>query len=102
MTFGRVLNEARKKAGLTQRELAARIKKEDGEPISAPYLHDLEHGNRNPPSSHLIKQMAKALEVDVDVLYYWAGVLPDDVRRTDIDDRRIVAAFRAFRKEINN
>jgi transcriptional regulator with XRE-family HTH domain len=101
MTFGRVLNEARKTAGLTQRELAARIKKEDGEPISAPYLHDLEHGNRNPPSPHLIKQIAEALEVDVDVLFYWAGVLPDDVRRADIDERQIVAAFRAFRKEIN-
>jgi ribosome-binding protein aMBF1 (putative translation factor) len=34
-TFGEVIAEARVKAGLTQREMAARIKTEKGNPISA-------------------------------------------------------------------
>jgi transcriptional regulator with XRE-family HTH domain len=101
MSFGRALSEARKHANLTQRELAARVLKDDGQPISAPYLHDLEHDNRNPPSPRLIEQIAKALDVNPDILYYWAGVLPEDVRRSDVDDRRILAAFRAFRRELD-
>jgi transcriptional regulator with XRE-family HTH domain len=101
MSFGRVLNDARKSANLTQRDLAAQVLKEDGQPISAPYLHDIEHDRRNPPSPYLIEQLAKALAIDADVLYYWAGVLPDDVRRTDVSDKKIRSAFRAFRNAIN-
>lgn len=99
MSFGRVLMDARKDSNLTLRDLAARILKEDGQPISAAYLNDIEHGRRNPPA-HLIGQLAESLGVDSDVLYYWAGVLPEDVRRADASDARIRAAFRAFRKEI--
>ena len=36
-TFGELIAEGRKRAKLTQREFAARIKMEDGLPISAPY-----------------------------------------------------------------
>jgi transcriptional regulator with XRE-family HTH domain len=48
-TFGELIAEGRKRAKLTQREFAARIKMEDGRPISAPYLNDLEHNLRHPP-----------------------------------------------------
>jgi transcriptional regulator with XRE-family HTH domain len=53
MTFGQVIAEARKKASLNQRELANLIRKEDGGPISQPYLNDIEHDIRNPPSDAL-------------------------------------------------
>ena len=56
-TFGEVIAEARKKAGLTQRELAARIKTEAGKPISFPYLNDLEHNLRHPPRGHLLEEL---------------------------------------------
>lgn len=101
MSFGRALTEARRRANLTQRGLAARVLKEDGSSISAPYLHDLEHDKRNPPSPYLIEQFAAALEISPDVLYYWAGILPDDVRRDEVSESRILAAFRAFRREID-
>lgn len=101
MSFGRVLSDARKRANLTQRDLAALVLKEDGQPISAPYLHDIEHDRRNPPSPYLIEQLARALEIDPDLLYYWAGVLPSDLRRTDIADKKILSAFQAFRKVID-
>ena len=42
MSFGEVVATARKAKGLSQKELAALITKEDGEPISPQYLNDLE------------------------------------------------------------
>ena len=98
MTFGQVITEARKKAGLNQRELANRIRKEDGEPISQPYLNDIEHDRRNPPSDALIEQFAVALKVPSDILYYWAGRIPPSLRHLHIEGKTIVAGFDAFRK----
>ncbi len=58
-TFGEVIAQARKKANLTQRQLAARIKTEEGKPISAPYLNDIEHNFRHPPRGYLLEQFAR-------------------------------------------
>jgi len=44
---------------MSQKELAGKIKKEDGLPISAQYLNDIEHDRRNPPSEFLIAQIAE-------------------------------------------
>ena len=60
-TFGQVITEARKKAGLTQKEVAARLKREDGRVVDAPYLNAMEHDRRYPPSNHLIDQLAEML-----------------------------------------
>jgi transcriptional regulator with XRE-family HTH domain len=98
MTFGQAVAEARKKACLNQRELANLIRKEDGEPISQPYLNDIEHDRRNPPSDALIEQFAAALKVPSDILYYWAGRLPPSLRHLHIKGETIVAGFDAFRK----
>ncbi len=100
MSFGRVLAEARKKSNLSQKELAAKIKKEDGQPISAQYLNDIEHDRRNPPSSHLLEQFALELHMPVEYLYYWAGELPADLKGSKAGQEQVVAAYRAFRKEL--
>jgi len=42
-TFGEVIAEARRQSQLTQRQLAARVKTEEGRSISGPYLNDIEH-----------------------------------------------------------
>jgi transcriptional regulator with XRE-family HTH domain len=39
-TFGRIIAEARKALVISQKDLAARINKEDGEAISPQYLND--------------------------------------------------------------
>jgi transcriptional regulator with XRE-family HTH domain len=57
-TFGQVLTEARKRAGLTQKEVAERLKREDGRPVDAPYLNAVEHDRRLPPTNFLIEQLA--------------------------------------------
>jgi transcriptional regulator with XRE-family HTH domain len=100
MSFGKVLAEARKKADLSQKELAGKIKKEDGQPISAQYLNDIEHDRRNPPSGHMLEQFARELDTPVEYFYYWAGELPADLQGRDADQEQVVAAYRAFRKEL--
>jgi transcriptional regulator with XRE-family HTH domain len=100
MSFGRVLADARKKANLSQKELAAKIKKEDGQPISAQYLNDIEHDRRNPPSGHLLEQFSRELDTPVEYLYYWAGELPADLKGQDAKKEQVVAAYQAFRQEL--
>ena len=98
-TFGQVLREARKKSGITQRELAARLKREDGRPVDPPYLNAVEHDHRYPPEDSLIEQIAKIVGISADVLYFHANRQPPDVK-TETDEARLEAAYRAFRKAL--
>jgi len=101
MTFGKFLSDARKNENLSQKELAARIKKEDGLTISPQYLNDIERDRRNPPSEYILKQFAKVLNLKLDVVYYWADRMPADVKSSnDVGDDRVVAAYKAFRKAL--
>ena len=100
LTFGSVLSDARRQAGLSQRELAARIVKEDGEPISPQYLNDLERDRRNPPSRHLLKQFATVLTLPEEYLDFVAGQLPEDLRTGTYAPDQVQAAFRAFRRTL--
>jgi transcriptional regulator with XRE-family HTH domain len=101
-TFGELIAEGRKLAKLTQRELAACIKLEDGRPISAPYLNDLEHNLRKAPRGFLIDQFAKELQIEADLLYFAARRVPRDMEPGNASDDQVLAAYRAFRKEINS
>lgn len=101
MSLGRVISEARKEAGLSQKELASRIKKEDGSPISPPYLNDIEHDRRTPSSDHLLSEFSRVLDIDEDVLYYEVGQLPENARGKDVDQDRVKDAYKAFRRELN-
>ena len=100
MTFGEKIAEARKAVGLSQKELAARILKEDEEPISPQYLNDIEHDRRNPPSAEMIDQFAKVLKLPAEVLYFLAGKLTEDLKSSPADNDRIVDAYKAFRKAL--
>jgi transcriptional regulator with XRE-family HTH domain len=100
MTFGQRISEARKKAGLSQKDLAAKILKEDGKPISPQYLNDLEFDRRNPPGEHLMEQLAKVLKMPREVLYYAAGELPADAKGIKTDTEKVVKAYSAFRKAL--
>ena len=98
-TFGQVLREARKKAGLTQREVAARLRREDGRPVDPPYLNAVEHDHRYPPEDLLIEQLAKMVGISPDVLYFHANRQPPDVK-AEAGHERVEAAYRAFRKAL--
>jgi transcriptional regulator with XRE-family HTH domain len=66
MEFGNIIEEARINARLNQKELAARIIKEDGNHISAPYLNDIEAKASKASTTPLIslEQAAHALECE--------------------------------------
>lgn len=99
-TFGEVIAEARAKANLTQRQLAARIKTEEGKTISGPYLHDIEHNQRRPPRGYLLEQFAKELSLDVDLLYFLAKRLPSELDLGKVSEEQAVAAYRVFRRKL--
>jgi transcriptional regulator with XRE-family HTH domain len=98
-TFGTIISAARRAEGLSQKELAAKIKKEDGQVISAQYLNDIEHNRRNPPSEFLIVQFAGLLKLDKDVLILAAGMIPQDLQKlAATQPQKMEEAFKAFRK----
>jgi transcriptional regulator with XRE-family HTH domain len=98
-TFGTYIAEARKRLQMSQKELAALIlREEDQQPISPQYLNDIERDRRNPSSDYLIQQFAKALKIEADYLHYLAGKLPEEIRRRNLSEEAVKAAFTAFRK----
>ena len=104
-SFGNVIASARKDQKLSQRELAERIVKEDGQPITPQYLNDIEHNRRSPSSDFLVRQFAKALkhpDVTVDLLTALAGVLTEEDRKLvqKADAKKVEEAFFAFRQTL--
>jgi transcriptional regulator with XRE-family HTH domain len=101
-TFGEVIAELRRKRNLTQKLLAAQIKKKDGTAIGLAYINDIEHDRRGPPAPDFVVQLAKVLEVPLEVLQFYAGRLPAEAHkeRADPSHERIVAAYRAFLREL--
>ena len=101
-TFGQIISEARKALGLSQKDLAAKVLKEDGEPISPQYLNDIEHDRRNPPSEFIIRQLAKHLKLKEEPLVAAAGMWPADIQEKvrSADPKAVEQAFTAFRKAL--
>ena len=97
LAFGAFLAARRKELGFSQKDLAAKIFKEDGEAIAPQYLNDIEHGRRNPSSDHLINEFADKLNLKADYLFYLAGKFPSDVRK-DLSQTAVENAMVAFRK----
>jgi len=100
MQFGRIITDAREREGLTQKELAARVLKEDGTSISAPYLNDIEHNRRTPSSDHMIEQFADVLDIHSELLYYAARKIPASAYKFKVSEDRVIAAFEAFQRQL--
>jgi len=84
-TFGQAIVAARKNACLTQKAVAARLRRSDGRAVMPPYLNDLEHDRRRPPENTVIEQLAEVLNVSPDLLYFYARRLPANVEG-DLDE----------------
>ena len=101
VTFGQAISKARKGFGFSQKELAARVMKEEGGgSISPQYLNDIEHDRRSPSSGHLIHQFSGILNIPADYLFALAGRLPDDLLLNAADPDTVVKAFADFRRRI--
>lgn len=97
-TFGEQISEGRKKKGWSQKELAAKVLKEDGTAISPQYLNDIERDRRGAPSDQLILAFAEVLGLEKDLLFYSAGEVSPDLR--DRDSEQVKAAILAFRQTL--
>ncbi len=62
-TFGQILGEVRRQKGVSQRELARRVK------LAPSYLNEIENGQKAVPSAKIIQRLAKSLSVRVEDLY---------------------------------
>lgn len=100
MPLGETILAARKKMGYSQKELAEKLMKDEGGPISAQYLNDIEHDRRQPSSESLLRRLAEVLEIPIEVLLYQVGRLPSDVRGQNPSPERIQEAYRAFRRSL--
>ena len=99
-TFGQIIRDCRQKLGMSQKELAEKIIKEDGKPISSQYQNDIEHDRRNPPGESLIRQYAGHLKLEIDYLLMAARILPDDIRKEALKNPdKADQLFKAFRKK---
>lgn len=99
-TFGQIVREKRQELGISQKELASRIKKEDGSAISPQYENDIEFDRRDAPSEEMIRQYAKVLGLPVDALILAAGKVPDELRHFAArSPEKAQLVFQAFRKK---
>jgi len=101
MTFGEVISDLRTKRGLTLRELARQVLKEDGKPISFQYLSELENGSRNPPPDYLIDELATVLKVSRNLLFIHARRIPQDFLLTSITESEADKLYTTFRKKLS-
>ena len=99
-TLGQTIADARKELKLSQKELAAKIKREDEDASITPqYLNDIEH-DRRVPTSFLIGQFAAILKTDADYLHFLAERVPDDLRRLTVDQKQFASSMVAFRRSL--
>jgi transcriptional regulator with XRE-family HTH domain len=96
-TFGELIARRRKELGLTQIELGARIKGRSGKSVSQKRITDIEHDRFGVPRAPVLKQLARALKLNVDVLYFWGRQSPPDIRAEGLSEEAIHEAWRAFR-----
>lgn len=100
-TFGKMISLERKERKWSLSELAQRVSKEDGKPISPQYLNDIEH-DRRLPSEQIISQLAKALGINADLLRLLAGqALPEIKGIAENNPENALQFAKAFRKTIN-
>jgi len=82
------------------KDLVTLIHKEDGEPISLPYLGLIEQ-DRCKPSPWLIPQFVEVLGIPEDALYAALGLLPPDIKvmlSQASTQQQALDAFRVMRK----
>ena len=77
--LGKMIKEARLARRLTLRRLTAQVMKEDGNPISPQYLFDIEEHHRM-PAPHVLRELARVLDLEYDRLLAAAGAAEVVVR----------------------
>jgi transcriptional regulator with XRE-family HTH domain len=98
LSFGRYISQERRAKGLSQKQLAEQILREEGGPISPQYLNDIEHDRRSPSSDHIVNEFARVLNLSANYLFYLAGRVPAAARRRDATPGEVDRWVQAFRR----
>jgi transcriptional regulator with XRE-family HTH domain len=101
-SFGELIAKRRKELGLTQTELAHRIIGRHGGPISQERITDIEHNSYGVPRRPILEQLALALKLDLDVLYLWGRLIPEDIDPVGVPEAPIQLAWRFFRAALED
>jgi transcriptional regulator with XRE-family HTH domain len=72
LRLGEETNRARRMRRLTLWQLADDVTKDNGTPMSPQYLNDIELHHRV-PTTHVLRELARVLELDYDTLLALAG-----------------------------
>jgi transcriptional regulator with XRE-family HTH domain len=100
--LGEALNQARRARKLTLRQLAEQVTKDDGTPISPQYLNDIELHHRV-PTPHVLRELARVLDLDYDTLLTLAGaadvVVREYVASHPQQTEAIIRVFRAAQQQ---
>src|SRR5689334_5733917 len=87
-SFGSILRQTRQKAGISQRELAARIG------LDFSYISKVENDRLPPPAADTIVAICRALNIDPDELLTLVGKLPRGVQKMMGTNRAALAFLR--------
>lgn len=98
ISLGGVIRTARLKMKMMQKDLAAKVKKEDGSPVTPQYINDLEHDRRR-PSELVAGELARALGLPPDYLIALSGSVPAQILEKGFDEETAERAFNVFRRK---
>jgi transcriptional regulator with XRE-family HTH domain len=90
LTFGRRIQELRRKSGLTQRQVADKLG------IDFTYLSKLENSRGDPPGEATIRGLARLFKADPDELLALAGKISAEVRQRAADDPEFALFLRSL------
>lgn len=96
-SLGQQIAADRKRLEMSQKDLASRVIKEDGQPVSPQFLNDVERDRRR-PSGYILKGIADVLGKNVDEYHLLAGQLPPDVISGQAPPGRFEEVMKAFRR----
>ena len=102
MTFGEIITQARGRSRLTQKHVAGTTLKENGIPISASYLNNIEHDRRNPPREYIMRQLANTLGLEIEYLCFLAGRIPTDIVKMQPNPETVQRAMANLRRNIQS
>ncbi len=97
-TVGQLVANARKQKQLSQVQLAAKLDKGNGQPISNQFLNDLEKGRATLPEP-LLDSLSEQLNIDRDYMYYMVGRIPPELR-VGVSPKAVTKAYSILRKAL--
>jgi transcriptional regulator with XRE-family HTH domain len=96
-SLGEMVLRERAEHGYTYSQLAKKVLKPDGKPVSPTFLNDIEHDRRR-PGPKVLAALAEALGLSKDDLHLAAGQLPPDLVAGRVTQERLQQVLDAIQR----